>query len=549
MTSAPALRVLACALLAATAHSVPRSGQAQQGAGVRLVTPGSFAADSARLASITSDSSLAYSLLRSASTLTPQLPGRRESSRTALILPEIYSINNSALPYSLNDGSLWAGRGRSLMVRAGFSVAVDRLRLVVAPEFSRSENAEFAMPPSWVTLPRPPGRSEFSSPWHTSPESIDLPVRFGSNAFSRWDYGQSTLDADLGRVTLGFSTENEWWGPGIRNAIVMSTNAAGIPRLFVRTTRPVVTRIGTFEARLFAGALRESPYFDTTAADNWRSLSALAATWTPPHAPNITIGLSRAVYAPVSSWTRVPTRLLDAVLRNPGRPNNHLPGDTVVVPGPDQVFSLFGRWALPAGVEVYAEWGRNELPTSLRDFLTAPNHTQGYTLGLQWAQSTGTGSVARIQLEATYLEKSATLRDRPVGTWYTSRAVAQGYTNRGKVIGASIGPGASSQWVAVDYFAPLGYAGLFLSRIRWDAEALYTFPSTDPAGNKYCSHDTSLLFGVRGGLHSAFGLLEAGYSVDLRRNVFFEQGGPCGHDFSALRDETNSTFEIRITPP
>src|SRR5207245_1733557 len=176
---------------------------------------------------------------------------------------------------------------------------------------------------------------EFSAPWPTRPESIDLPVRFGSNAFSRWDYGQSTLDADLGRVTLGFSTENEWWGPGIRNAIVMSTNAAGIPRLFVRTTRPVVTRIGTFEARLFAGAL-------------------------------------------------------------------------------------------PAGVEVYAEWGRNELPTSLRDFLTAPNHTQGYTLGLQWAQSTGTGSVARIQLEATYLEKSATLRDRPVGTWYTSRAVAQG---------------------------------------------------------------------------------------------------------------------------
>src|SRR5438445_3992987 len=196
MTSAPVVRVPAGAMLAAAA--VPCLGQAQQDARVRLVTPGSFADDSARLASITSDSSLAYSLLRSASTLTPQLPARRESSRTALILPEIYSINNSALPYSLNDGSLWAGRGWSLMVRAGFSVRLDRLRLVVAPEFSRSENADFEMPPSWVTLPRPPGRSEFSSPWHTSPESIDLPVRFGSNAISRWDYGQSTLDADLG---------------------------------------------------------------------------------------------------------------------------------------------------------------------------------------------------------------------------------------------------------------------------------------------------------------------------------------------------------------
>src|SRR2546427_5816134 len=63
MTSAPALRVLAGALLAATA--LPCLGQAQQDARVRLVTPGSFADDSARLASITSDSSLAYSLLRS----------------------------------------------------------------------------------------------------------------------------------------------------------------------------------------------------------------------------------------------------------------------------------------------------------------------------------------------------------------------------------------------------------------------------------------------------------------------------------------------------
>src|SRR5690349_11621939 len=109
MTNAPALRAFACASLAATA--LPCFGVAQQDARVRLVTPGSFADDSGRLASITSDTSLAYSLLRSASTLTPQLPGRRESPRAVLILPEVYRVDNSALPYSLNDGSLWAGRG------------------------------------------------------------------------------------------------------------------------------------------------------------------------------------------------------------------------------------------------------------------------------------------------------------------------------------------------------------------------------------------------------------------------------------------------------
>ncbi len=498
MTNAPALHGFGCALLAAALHVMPRSAQAQEFARVHLVTPGSFADDSTRLKSITAESSLAYSLLRSPSTLTPQF-ARGESLRLAVILPEMHRIHNSALPYSLNDGSLWAGRGWNLLLRAGFSVAVRRVRIVVAPEFSVSHNSAFAMPPTWVTRQRPPGRSAFSSPWHTTPESIDLPLRFGDSQFSRWDYGQSAVDVNVGRVTFGLSTENEWWGPGVRNAIVMSTNAPGIPRVFIRTTRPIVTRVGTFEARLF--------------------------------------------------WTRVPTRLLDVIIRNPGRPNNHLPGDSVVVPGPDQVFSLFGRWAFADGFEVYTEWARNELPTSLRDLLTAPNHTQGYTLGLQWAQRIGPRAAARIQLETTYLEKSATLRDRPVGTWYTSRAVPQGYTNRGKVIGASIGPGASSQWLAVDYFAPLGSAGLSLSRIQWDAEALYTFPTTDPAGNKYCSHDTSLLLSVRGRVHSIFGLLEAAYSVDLRRNVFFAQGGPCGSNFRPGRDETNRTFELRITPP
>jgi hypothetical protein len=276
--------------------------------------------------------------------------------------------------------------------------------------------------------------------------------------------------------------------------------------------------------------------------------------WTPPHAPNVTVGFTRAVYAPVSGWGRIPTRLLDALLRNPGRPNNHLPGDTVVVPGPDQVFSLFGRWAFPsAGVEAYAEWARNELPASVRDFLTAPNHTQGYTLGLQWARPVGPGGTVRVQFEATYLEKSATLTDRPVGTWYTSRAVLQGYTNLGQVIGAAIGPGASSQWVAVDYLAPRWHAGVFASRTRWDGEALYTFPPANWAGidSRYCSHDTSVLFGLRGALRTFLGLVELSYELDQRLNVFFRQFSFCAASMDPLdvRDAFNRTFKIRITPP
>src|SRR2546422_489571 len=97
--NALALRYATCTLLAATAQVLPTPAAAQEVARGRFVTPGSLADDSARLTSITARAPLAYSLLRSASTLAPRLPGSPDSLRVALILPELYVIRNSALPY------------------------------------------------------------------------------------------------------------------------------------------------------------------------------------------------------------------------------------------------------------------------------------------------------------------------------------------------------------------------------------------------------------------------------------------------------------------
>src|SRR6266480_2652372 len=111
MTNTLAFRYATCAALAAVAYVVPAAAAAQRDGRVTFVTPGSFADDSARLASLMIRTASPYSLLRSASTLVPRLPGDSRSLRTALILPEQYLIRNSGLPYSLNDGALWAGRG------------------------------------------------------------------------------------------------------------------------------------------------------------------------------------------------------------------------------------------------------------------------------------------------------------------------------------------------------------------------------------------------------------------------------------------------------
>jgi hypothetical protein len=465
-------------------------------------------------------------LLRSPSGALDPLPGAPARFRWALLAPEVSIVHNSAMPFSLNDGPMWAARGWSEDVRAGLRVQWGRFSLVLAPELVATENLPYELPPPQVQLPRPPGRSPFSTPWHVGDYSIDLPLRFGERGRRRLDPGQSTLAADLGPVVVGLTTENEWWGPGIRNAIVLSNNAAGIPRAFVRTSRPVRTRIGTFAARWFLGELSESPYFDTTAANDRRSITALAASWTPKGVPTLTLGFTRAVYAPLNG------------------------GDSVPRPSRDQVFSLFGRWVFPAdGFAVHAEWARTELPSSLREFLSSPNRSQGYTLGLEWARPLRAGRDAvRVQAEATYLEKSPAFRNQAEETWYTSAASPQGYTQRGQVIGAAIGPGASSQWLAVDYFAPKWRVGVFGGRIRWDDDALYSFASY--YANKWCSHDVSLFGGVTGAVLSRWGRIEASVTAGERLNVFYYHLSWCGPTAARqdILDVRNTTLALRFSP-
>src|SRR5690606_3730528 len=124
-----------------------------------------------------------------------------------------------------------------------------------------------------------------------------------------------------------------------------------------------------------------------------RSFSALAVTLRPAFERDLTVGFARAVYAAADGFWVSPAAAFD-VFRSVGRPNDRPLNELLREPGADQVFSLFGRWIFPAaGFETYAEWARYEQPVSLRDFLVLPHHSQGYTLGLQWARSMSDSSL------------------------------------------------------------------------------------------------------------------------------------------------------------
>ena len=514
-----------------------------------LILAGGIPADDIRLKQLSPGATLDGYLIRSPSSLTRPLAGP-SWLRAAVIAPEFYSANNSDLPFSINDGPVWAGVGTSLRILAGFRVEAGPLSVIVAPEFLDIDNKYFQLRDT-VRFYAPPIIPErqgggFVFPWYIAPYSIDLPLRLGPKGINRVDAGQSTAMLTFRGAAVGVSNENQWWGPGIRNALVLSNNAAGVPHMFVRTLRPWINRLGSVEARLIVGGLTESKWFDTTQANNLRSLSAFAFTFRPAAQKNLVVGGARAVYATnKAGWDRIPGRLFDAFAAT-GRPNNRPLADSALTPGGrDQIYSLFGRWVFPDdGFETYVEWARYEFPISLRDLFVAPNHTQGYTLGLQWTRPTPwRQSRVRLQGEITTLEQSATFRNRPVGSFYTSRRVIQGYTQRGEPLGAAIGPGASSQWLAADYMEPNWSFGIFGGRIRWneDIHSTYGFPIYQG----YCIHDVSLYPGARAHGGGRFGYISAEITYGNRLDAFFQEQSGCPKGNSVL-DIRNRALTLTI---
>ena len=492
---------------------------------------GGLAEERLRLAQLRGDATTAGWLMRAPSSLGASTDTR--GLRWRPLLPSAELAWNSALPFSLNDGSLWAGRGTNLRITAGAEVRYGRIVARLAPELTYSGNRGF-----FVEGGRDSTRRGYASPWHHGTWSADLPLRFGNQPITTIGPGQSMLGVDVGPLQVGASAEGQWWGPGIRNAIVLSDNAGGIPHLYLRSARPFETGVGDVELRWIAGVLTESLHFDRDADNDQRSLSGLVATLRPTLAPELTLGIARAVYAEANGSTAALGHAANVLTRWSGLGDSTASGE-----GADQILSLFARWVLPAsGAEVYGEWAKLRGLRSLRDLLVAPQRDQGWTVGLQWARPLA-GATFRVQAEATTLEQTPIARGAMQG-FYTSRAVPQGYTQRGQPIGAAIGPGGSSQWLAFDWLsAESWHAGLFTGRIRWENDVYYS----QPTSVAYFAHDVSTLIGMRGG-GTLYGFdVALDVTRALRRNYLF-QNTRGGYGADPTFDVGNTTLRLRIEP-
>lgn len=491
-----------------------------------------------------------YVMLRGASSALSPFENPNRGPYWSFIEPQLFASYNSALPATHNFNGLWSGRGASARLLGGVRLEVRRLRLIVAPQLLHAKNQtwELVRAPFWA----PPivDFSPFANPWNIStwsrsPYSIDQPLRFGDASRTVLDAGESGIWYVGRRLEAGVTNEHEWWGPGIRNALILSNNARGFTHSIVRTREPWRTRLGAFEGRWLVGSLRESPFFDGDVTNDRNTISALSLAWHPPSAPDLGVGIARAVYAPFAVSSNPLLRPLD-VFRGFGQPNARLQADTEYRPSRDQLTSVFFRWGAPAdSFAVHAEVGRAEWPVNLRDLLLESNHSLGFTVGAEQARTVGKG-VVRVQLEVTQLEQGSTKFHRPSPSWYTSRAVRQGYTNDGLVLGAASGPGSSSQWVAVDFYGRQWSFGAFISRVRANTDALFTIPLPDAKG--YCEFDVTWAPGARVSGHVVgIGTLSASVVHQYRYNLLFQNSSGCPLS-NSVRDVRNLALTFAVVP-
>jgi hypothetical protein len=533
--------------------AIPASGVAQQPPDSGAIQPtaqfvamGGSAEDRARLAQLTGLSSTAGWLIRTSASMSEPLSAsnsraiRTSACRWAPILPNVGLTWNSGIPKAINSGGAWNGRGESGEVGAGVRATCGRLSVQVRPEIWFAANRDFA-----ILSANSPGHSDFANPFHTGPGwSADIPIRMGAQPLLVIQPGQTSVELTVGPAAVGVGTESQWWGPGIRNAILMSNHAAGIPAVHIRTARPIATPVGLLEARGIAGILTQSPWFSKTKPNARRSLTGLVVTLRPALDTGLTIGVARVVFVEVAAVRRLALHLVDpvAVWGAAGDVRSDTTDRT------DQLASAFARWVFPsAGAEVYGEWARVILPNSLRSLFLSPQFSQGFTVGLQWVSGPNDARSSigawRVQAEATNLEQQYESRAVKPPTYYVSPSVRAGYTQRGRVIGARIGPGSSSQFLAVDRLLARRSLGVALERVRWDNDAYYHAPT----GVGVWAHDVSLIAGVRASQRFRFAEVTAEVDIEQRLNFLF-QNANSGYSADRTYDVHNLSFRFQVQP-
>ncbi len=358
-------------------------------------------------------------------------------------------------PDSRNDGAMIRSRGFQTYLSMGVYAETGPLSVQLKPEFIWAENRNYQGFPLWPRHYQSTWRSRYI--WFNS---IDLPERYGTNAYTTFTLGQSSIRLNKWGLSLGLSTENIWWGPAIRNSLMMSNNAQGFPHITFNTQRPLKTKIGSFEWQILTGRLEGSGFnppghdiqFDgriqyVTKPDDWRYFQAVSFSYSPKWINGLSLGLTRWVqqYSEVAKATNDYFPAFSNLFRKNDNNTTRTEIDR------DQAAGVFGRWIwYDSKAEFYFEFAKNDASLNFRDLLVDTDHSRALTVGINKLFPTPKESVFwQFNFEWTQTSQTESRLLRNSLSWYIHSRVRHGYTSNGEVLGSALGPGGNAQYLEV----------------------------------------------------------------------------------------------------
>jgi hypothetical protein len=398
-------------------------------------------------------------------------------------------------PYDWNEGAMIPAKGYQQYLNGGVNLKWKNFELQLAPELVMAQNLVYE------------GFSERQELVHWKDyyrfyNFIEEPERMGNGQYTKFLGGQSFFKYHYKNTALQFSTANKWWGPAFRNALILSNNAAGFPHISVSNEKPVATNLGKFNYEFIWGSLMNANYpppgsylkYNGEAIyypkENWtRAFQAMHVNYIPKWFPNLTLGLEQSFMQ------------YDRNLNGLG---NYIPIKNIFYRLPDDnpvqpiiLTAFYFNYEFPqVNAKIYGEFGWNLNRTTFRNWLLQPDKGMANVLGFSKIISTNHNYNWEFKAEMANLQL-LTVAEQFTNTaptsWYLGTYVRQGYTNDGKIMGAGVGPGGTSQTIELNWRKGKNRIGLSGERrLHNDDFLVYSYTNSGDFRRFYVDFATTL---------------------------------------------------------
>lgn len=383
------------------------------------------------------------------------------------ILPtSIITRYNSHHPYGFNQQGFIDAKGFQNYLSSGFYIKYGIIDVQFLPELIYATNPNFEISNQYGSKTKGP--------------------------YQKALLGQSFIRLSSKKISLSLSTENRWWGPGIKNSLIMSNNAPGFMHLAINSKAPIKTPIGNIEFTILGGKLIQDtnvllevknlktfyyaqgsyigePSVAVRDTGSWRYVNSINIVYNPIFAPSLFLSFNRVGYAyntymaTHNNFIQDYLPVFNGIFRSTSKHYTSTGENTKT----KQLVSLAGRYVFQKShAEIYAEYGIGDNTYNLRDFALSVDHGAIFTVGFKKLTQLENKKWLDIEAEMTNLTQSFNNRYRGTGgDWYLYQG---SYTNQGRIIGAGFGMNSLYQFYKASIKNNLNEKGIFLERIVYN---------------------------------------------------------------------------------